>query len=509
MQNGQGVRHLWWNVTAGVVFALTTLIAAPLAGVEISFAFDENEGQVTWLTLFSGVFLTGCLLWWLLVTRRERLSLVRGAATGILIAFFSYPMVLLLAELFQRDWRASADAASLPERVVHVLMLSGLSLLTTGFATTLLFAAVGAVMTRAFLRLYPAGTDTPTGRGTGLGGIARTVSIALGWFAASCVAVLAGAFAWLSLMPLDTGKLMDVPAGIPSTTTYADALAVIDTVRAREAEMQLHPRCLSQLLTHGRKVERVVVFFHGLTNCPAQADELAARLFAMGYNVYVPRLPGHGEADPLTLALADLTAEDLVEVTAESSGLARGLGDEVVVIGLSAGGVMSSWLAQNRADVDVSLSVAPFFGPHVVPSWAARAATNLLLLAPNMMVWWNPLETEPSPQMDYAYPRFATHALGQVMRLGQAVNFAAHEAPPQAGAIGMLLNEADVAVSNRLAGEVAAAWRDHDRQVLLTLLPLSRRLPHDLIDPRQDGSDIDFVYPVLMEMMASATNDGG
>ncbi|WP_152664483.1 alpha/beta hydrolase [Devosia geojensis] len=490
-------------MTAGIVFALTALIAAPLAGVEISFAFDETEGQVTWLTLFSGVFLTGCLFWWLLMIRRRRFSLIRGASTGVLIAFFSYPMVLLFAELFQRDWRASADAASLPERFLHVLMLSGLSLLTTGFATTVLFAAVGAVMTRVFLRLHPPSAGTSARRTTGLGLVARRISIALGWLAATCVAVLAGAFLWLSLMPLDMAKLMDVPTRTPQITTYVDAITAIDAVRARETEMPLHPRCLSKLLTHGGKVERVVVFFHGLTNCPAQADELAARFFAMGYNVYIPRLPGHGEADPLTLALADLTAEDLVEVTEESTGLARGLGDDVVVIGLSAGGVMSSWLAQNSAKADVSLSVAPFFGPYVVPAWAARAAANLLLVAPNMMVWWNPLETEPNPEMDYAYPRFATHALGQVMRLGQAVEVAAHRVPPLAPAIGVLLNEADVAVSNRLTGEVIAAWRDHDRQVLLTILPLSHRLPHDVIDPRQEEADIDFVYPILFEMTTS------
>lgn len=72
-----------------------------------------------------------------------------------------------------------------------------------------------------------------------------------------------------------------------------------------------------------------MIFFHGLTRCPAQADELADRLFAMGYNIYIPRLPGHGEADPLTLSLREVTAEQLAGLAEDSISLGRGLGDEV------------------------------------------------------------------------------------------------------------------------------------------------------------------------------------
>jgi alpha-beta hydrolase superfamily lysophospholipase len=315
-----------------------------------------------------------------------------------------------------------------------------------------------------------------------------------------------GAFAWLSLSPLNTAGLAPSASTSAPSESYEDAVAAFQAIRAREdAGVPLHPRCYSQLLTHGEKVDRVIVYFHGLTSCPAQADEMAQKYFDLGYNVLLPRMFGHGEADPLTYSLADLTAEGLVDLANESVDIAQGLGNEVVVLGLSAGGTISSWVSQYRSDVDQSISISPFFGPHVVPTWATHAATNLLLTLPNMMVWWNPLETERPEEMNYAYARYASHALGEVMRMGRIVDSSARTTAPAAASNGMLLNEADVAVSFALAQQVVDAWRSNGADVRLEVLPFARRLPHDLIDPRQSGGDVDMVYDLLLEMMNGAS----
>lgn len=171
------------------------------------------------------------------------------------------------------------------------------------------------------------------------------------------------------------------------------------------------------------------------------------------------------------------------------------------MIGLSAGGTMASWLAQTSSATDKAILVAPFFRPRVVPAWAAHAATNLLLLAPNMMVWWDASEADVNPAMDYAYPRFATHGLAQVMRLGLVVDARAQASGPSAPAIGVVLNEADESVSNRLTERVVSTWASHGKDVTVEMLALSRRLPHDLIDPRQDGADTQFVYSILIDMI--------
>ena len=204
----------------------------------------------------------------------------------------------------------------------------------------------------------------------------------------------------------------------------------------------------------------------------------------------------------MTLALVDLDAETMGASTDQAIDLAHGLGDEVTVIGMSAGGAMTVWAAQYRADVAHTVAVSPFLGPHFVPPWANRAAANLLLMMPNTMLLWNPLEPEGSPGMEHSYPRIPTHALAQFMRLGEVIGDGARADPPRAAGLGMLLNDADFAVNNELARQLIAAWRSRGSMVDVEVLPRSDRLPHDLIDPRMPGARTELVYPLMLEMLA-------
>lgn len=493
---------LSWTLWAGILFGATALVAAPFSGLEITEAFISDQGRVTWVMLFVGVFVTGCLFWWLLISRPQRISLLRGAVTGIFVGFFSYPVVLLLAEVAQRSLAQSADSASYEDRGGSVLMTIGLMLMTSGLVSVGIMAAVGMLATLVLSRFHPGAAAVAARNARPQSGLALRLLWTAAGLAGFIVAMLIGAFVWLTLLPLDTEGLgYSAPATKPAET-YQDAMAAFLAIRTREsAGAPLHERCPSTLLTHGKKVARVVIYYHGLTSCPAQGDALAAKLFGLGYNVYLPRMFGHGEADPLTLSLAEMRAEDLVQLANESADLAQGLGDEVVVIGLSAGGTIASWTAQYRRDVDISISVAPFFGPYIVPGWANHAATNLLLMLPNTMVWWNPLETVRPPELDYAYARYATHGLAQTMRLGAIVASSARVTPPASPNIAVLLNEADVAVNQALAEQVIASWRNNGRDVNVEVLPFWHRLPHDLINPREPGGNTDLIYPILLDMM--------
>ena len=93
---------------------------------------------------------------------------------------------------------------------------------------------------------------------------------------------------------------------------YADALAQIDAIWDEENETTgFNPVCQSILMTHGQRVERAIVFYHGFTSCPEQFRELGQRFFDLGYNVYVPLAPYHGLTDRFGTALENLTAADL------------------------------------------------------------------------------------------------------------------------------------------------------------------------------------------------------
>lgn len=476
------------NILAGIIFALGGLLATYFGGLPVAAVFG-SEGGLHWSDIAIGIFVVGTLGWWVLVGRTGRPSLLRGAIAGALTGILSYPVVLGIAELF----RISPEIEGALEQAAALSRLSGLGLLTTGFAAVPAMAMTGAVAALLLRRSYPdwKGAD-PALKLLRWGGL---MLLAL----AGGLVVL---FVWLTLLPLDLQRLGGAGA-LAAAPSYEEAIASFEMARQREDQIPINPRCASKLLLQESREAPTVIFLHGLTNCPAQADELAPLLFGLGYNVYVPRLPGHGELDRMTTALAGLDAEDYVAAAEEAIAIGRGLGGEVTVSGLSAGGVLSAWSGQQRADVHHAIAMAPFFGPRVVPAWANRAATNLLVLLPNMMISWDPRNPEGSPDMDYAYPRVATRAIGQFMLIGEVTERLADRKTPLAQKLSVMINEADTEVNDRLIERLVAAWRKHERQVDVKLVPLALGLPHDLIDPRQEHADTAVAYGLFVEMLGA------
>src|SRR5258708_38217116 len=131
---------------------------------------------------------------------------------------------------------------------------------------------------------------------------------------------------------------------------YAAAVTRFQRVQKMEGPV-LNPVCGSILLTHGLRTEKAVVFFHGYTNCPQQFRELGQIFYDMGYNVLIPRLPRHGMADRKVENLSPIKAEELRDCADISVDIACGLGQNVYVGGLSAGGTMADWIAQKRSEV--------------------------------------------------------------------------------------------------------------------------------------------------------------
>ena len=502
--NGAGdirPRPSWWPVViAGGGFALGGALAAFLAGLAAAGLDTDQPGRVTWAILLSGVFLTGCLCWWLVIERPKRLSVARGAVAGVLTAVVCYPIIIGLAELSRRDG-GPLDSAG--ERVLYVLQASGFALLTTGFGATLTLAILGMVGAFVLRPFYPA-RPVPE-ESTLIRRLLNAATIA----SLSLIVLLCVVFAGLTFWPLDAAGLARSRTQVRPAMSHADAIAAFEAVQAKEASLPLNPRCVSKLLTHGERVAEAVVFLHGFTNCPAQYDELAPELFARGYNIYVPLMPRHGEADQMTTALAGLTAEELVAMTDGAIDLAQGLGENVTVVGLSGGGTMTAWAGQYRVEADHTIAMAPFLGPYSVPPWANRAATNLLLLLPNVMVPWDPSEPYGPPAMDYAYPRFATHAAAQFLRLGEIVGASARRNAPLAPGLGMLINEADDAVSNVMAWRLVEAWQAHDRAVDVEVMSADLGAIHDLIDPRQELANTALVYPLVIKMIERRPQSDG
>jgi carboxylesterase len=295
-------------------------------------------------------------------------------------------------------------------------------------------------------------------------------------------------------------NLKDLASRPKPAGSYAEAVQRIQARQAGEAGL-LNPMCRTQFMTHGDKVAQAIVFVHGYTVCPQQFLALGKEFYDLGYNVLIAPLPHHGLADRMTSEQEHLTAEELAAYADEMVDLARGLGEEVTMAGISAGGVTTAWAAQNRPDLDLAVIISPAFGFSQIPTSLTTVATNLFLTLPNSYQWWDPdLKSAGGPP--FAYPRYSTRALAQTMLLGSAVRSAAGRDAPAARAILVITNANDTNVNNALTAQVVDQWRLRGTKGLRTYeFEAGLKLEHDLIDPDKPDHAVELVYPKLIELI--------
>ena len=281
--------------------------------------------------------------------------------------------------------------------------------------------------------------------------------------------------------------------------SYSEALQRAAALQERDGD-DVNPVGRTFLLTHGFPAHRAVVWLHGYTNCPEQFRQLAQLCFDQGANVLVPRFPHHGLKDRMTGETALLTAEELASVAGEAMDIARGLGQQVVVGGLSMGGVVTGWLAQQRDDIDLALLMAPAFGFKAIPVSFTRLVAGLVLSFPNFFTWWDPKKkADISPS--YAYPRHASRGLGHFLRLSFATQEMARQHKPAARRLSVLTNVNDMAVNDHMITRVVKLWQAQGASVQTRQFSADLKLDHDFIDPGSSKQRIDLSYPVIMEML--------
>jgi hypothetical protein len=276
-------------------------------------------------------------------------------------------------------------------------------------------------------------------------------------------------------------------------------------VHQREhASPRINPACTSILLEHGQRTPRAVAFLHGITSSPVQFRALGELFHARGYNVFIPRMPRHGYRDRLTLDPANLTVAEYIAYANQTVDIARGLGDHLAVAGLSVSGVVAAWCAQTRADIDLAVPIAPAFAPHVLPFPLVPVLNSLLKLLPNFFVWWD-FRLRARVGHPCGYPRFASHAMAESFHLGRQVYRAAKGHPPACARILAITNPRDMAVNNAATRAVLRRWRSHTSGSVreYTFGPELGPL-HDIIGPYQPNARVDYVYPILFDLINAA-----
>lgn len=301
------------------------------------------------------------------------------------------------------------------------------------------------------------------------------------------------------LIPVSSSNLdaRPDPAG-----SYDDAVARFDEIVAAEDDLDIFEPCRSSLLDHGERTARAVVLFHGLTNCPEQFDEFAEELHDTGANVVILRAPRHGLANAQGDGVGGvgnvggLSAQELRDFADDAVDIAVGLGDDVDVLGLSMGGVLSLWAAEFRDDVDRVVAVAPAVSIPRVPHFLTTAFVNLGNRLPDFSL------SSPGVKLDHAYAGESTGALAAMFLLARAVGNEAPGSTAAAREVTVVLNPDDNQVDNGEVKDLVGRWSDADGPVDVVEFP-AVGLPHDVIDPAQPEGDVDTVYPILLSLLAA------
>lgn len=267
-------------------------------------------------------------------------------------------------------------------------------------------------------------------------------------------------------------------APAPTSSSYAGAVTMIARRQAADDSVAV-PGARSILLTRGAPTAHAIVLLHGLTDSPRQFEALAYRLHADGNNVFVPRFPRHGLRGGDARAVATLTAFGLRAFGDSVVSEAAGLGDSVVLVGLSMGGTVAAWVAQQRATWRAVL-IAPALEPGHIPAILDRPIVGLAHRLPNVTRGAPPDTARPDRE-----PGFSTRAIAEILELGASIIRDAARAAPRTQRIAVLVNANDRTVSESASEALARDWTRHGASAPVFELPDSLRLPHDIIDAQR------------------------
>src|SRR5215212_1417772 len=302
---------------------------------------------------------------------------------------------------------------------------------------------------------------------------------------------------WVVFRPLSIGEFESQPEPVAN---FEEAVTRVKAMQQEDNQDLAWDVCVTQLYDHGKQAEHVIILLHGFTNCPEQFNKLGKQYYEAGYNVFIPRLPYHGLADRLTDDLVNLTAESLTRFGDNVVNIAHGLGEQITIMGISGSGTLVAWLAQNRSDIDFAFAIAPLLGLAFIPPAFTKIFEQIALLLPNFFLWWDPRTKSNNPySIYYAYPRYPTRALIEIIRLAMMTRSQAEKASPKAGNLTLILNDAEPAVSNAEILKLLGLWRKSGKGNLSEIhFEKDLKLPHDIITPDTPGVPVEIINPRLI-----------
>jgi pimeloyl-ACP methyl ester carboxylesterase len=208
-------------------------------------------------------------------------------------------------------------------------------------------------------------------------------------------------------------------------------------------------------------------------------------------------LPEHGLRAGDVAALKTLTAERYRDYADRAVDDARGLGDSIMVVGLSAGADVAIWIAQHRPDVTRVVVIAPAISLARVPGLLDAPVMNLMTRIPNLTFHQRPDTLRP-----HAYFGVATRAVGQTLRFGASVMSDVERDGPAVRDLALVVNGNDHTIDAAPVARIAEIWRQREgTRTAFYRFTSDLRLPHDVIDATQRCGMPDVVYPVVIALL--------
>ncbi len=261
----------------------------------------------------------------------------------------------------------------------------------------------------------------------------------------------------------------------------------------------------TKFYSHGKKTETAVLWFHGLTSSPHQFRRLGEECFAKGYNVFIPRAPHHGKKSRVCTETKKLTSTELVRFADHALDITCGLGERVIVGGLSMGGNLTAWLAQQRQEIEKALIIAPALAFHMIPAGLFCPAATLIRHMPDWMHWWNEKEKDQGDGEEWEYAWFSVHGLAHIIRVGCVMRSMANKTLSAAREIWLVLNDNDESVDSEDVKKITKKWKisSTDRFHTFTF-PKSNELLHDIISTHDEHAEknVRIAHPKLMQIIS-------
>jgi pimeloyl-ACP methyl ester carboxylesterase len=302
--------------------------------------------------------------------------------------------------------------------------------------------------------------------------------------------VLLGTILFVGLFPVSYRGLDSVPSPAGS---YNEAVARYKELEQAEKGI-VNESSGSILLTHGQKTPRVYVLVHGITNSPFQWLEYGQMMYERGHNVLIVRMPYHGLKSHSINELKQISPQDLKIYADQVIDIAAGLGDEVYVAGISGGGAVAAWTAENRPEVVRSFLLSPFLGIGETPDFLSTILMNSFSRLPSI----NTFDVSENIR-EYAYAGETTRAVSTFLVLGHKVRADAGEGLVPHGKIHIQTTSLDTAASNKSTAILFDLWRKAGADVEADEFGPSLGVPHNSVDPADAPATRQRVYDKMLE----------